>query len=214
MFGWLAGIATLMAVLIGSVVASGSFGERETLSSTVGQATRPVIIGIAISVIPGLMYFTALRSVANDLKTGGGRGATGVARLLELRRLLSRQTNIFGILLTLIVVATGLRRRALLKHDPSLDIPVEQVLVYGLTFAAVLLLFHSTASSALSALGRNLLEEYAPVPDIDDPELADSLKNRTAVSSLLVGRTTRQTFENTLVIASPLLTALVSAAIS
>lgn len=208
------------AVLISTVIWGSNEAERAGLSGAVADATRLLTIGVALCSFPGLLYFAALRTVAGD-DDWMGDGSTTVGKLFLLRRLLYRQTSLFGALLTLIVIATGLRRRTLLEIDAArpagkqemLDIPIEQVLLYGLTFAAFLALFYFLASSALSKVSESLVDTYAPIPDPGDDDVGTRFALRSQADTFISRQGPKQTFEASVAILSPLVTALIGAAI-
>lgn len=217
---WSIATGCAVAALIVTVIYVSGEAETGALNGSVASATRALTVGVALCSVPGLLYFVALRTVARDDDWLSG-GATPVERLFLLRRLLFRQTSLFGALLTLIVIATGLRRRMLLKIDAArpeveqemLEIPIEQVLLYGLAFAAFLGLFYFLASSALTTVSRSLVDNYAPIPDPGENEVAAKLALRTQVDAFISPNGSRQTFEASVLILSPLVTALIGAAI-
>jgi hypothetical protein len=65
-------------------------------------------------------------------------------------------------ILTVLVISTGLRRRAVMAADPSLDHPVEGVLPYGLVFAAQLGLFYVVATTAIDRRTNALVAAPSP----------------------------------------------------
>lgn len=218
---WIWGVAVAVVVAAVIVTVIKSSGETGALNSSVGEATHMITIGVACCSLPGLLYFAALRSITNDDSFCRDE-TTSIGRLFLLRRLLFRQTALFGALLTLIVIATGIRRRTLLKIDEGrtelgggekLDIPIEEVLLYGLAFAGLLGLFYFLANSAMSTLSQSLVDEYAPIPDPDADDVGSKLELRVQVDSFISGAGPRHSFETSVVILSPLVTALIGTAI-
>jgi hypothetical protein len=114
----------------------------------------------------------------------------------------------------LLVITTGMRRRALLAFDPELPVPPEQVLLYGLLFAALLGTFYGLATTAIDARARRMLDEFAPLPGPTDPTLSEQLQRRSDIATLVGSGGSWRSFETTVVIAAPLLTALIGIATS
>jgi len=117
-----------------------------------------------------------------------------------------------GGLLTLVVVATGVLRRALLAVEPDTAIPPEAVVIYGLVFVALLGLFYVAASSAIDGRARRFVDEFAPLPDPSDENLSERLRRRDDLATLVGSGGAWRSFETTVVIAGPLLTALIGSA--
>jgi hypothetical protein len=57
-----------------------------------------------------------------------------------------------------------------------------------------------------------LIDEFTPLPDPADPDLSDHLRKRNDLASMTGGGGSWRTFETTVVIAAPLLSALIGAA--
>jgi hypothetical protein len=188
--------------------------DTGTLDAELTRTTRPITVLAGTCLLPGLATFLALRWMALTEANWAGPGADRIRLLLRLRAEHRRLLGTFGAFLTLLVVATGLRRRALLAVEPRLPLPPEAVLVYGLVFAVLLGLFHLAAGSALDHRAALLLEEFAAVPDPADPALAERLLSRTELGTLVGVGGSWQSFQTTVVIAAPLLTALIGVATS
>jgi uncharacterized membrane protein YidH (DUF202 family) len=209
--------AAVALVVVATVLVSLFVLNRDgggSLDAQLTRTTRPITVLAAICLLPGLATFLALRWLGLTEANWAGPGADRIRLLLRLRAEHRRLLGSFGAFLTLLVVAAGLRRRALLAVEPRLPLPPEAVLVYGLVFAVLLGLFHLAAASALDHRAALLLEEYVPVPDPADEEVADRLSRRTELGALMGVGGAWQSFQTTVVIAAPLLTGLVGVATS
>ncbi len=214
LLAWVVTVVGVIATVVATVILASPARSTDPISHGVGLATRPLTIGVAICVVPGLMFFSALRWAAVHVEAWESRRLVGIDRATTFRGWLISHATLFGFLLTLIVVATGIRRRVLLADSPSTDIPIEQVLLYGLTFAALLGLFYAIAASGISQLGRSVVDGYAPIPEPADPNLSARLDERSKLSAEIGPRGTLATFEASVIISSPLITSLVGAALS
>jgi hypothetical protein len=136
-------------------------------------------------------------------------------RLVQrLRGDAKRSVFILGGFLTLIVVTTGARRRAVLALNPEASFPVEYVLLYGLVFAGVLGSTYWLASAALDRRVSHLVDQYAsiPSPDLSDDQLSAAVERRARVAQLLSsGESTWTTLQTGIVILGPLITGIISA---
>lgn len=211
---WALSVVLIVGSLVASLFWSGEAASIETIGERLARDTRPITIAVSIASVPGLTGFLMIRSIAAHGVNWNERGACQVMLVTRLQRELQRTLATFAVLLTLIVVATGMRRRALLAHDEELSIPIEQVVLYGLVFAALLGALYGVAKTAIDHRAAALVERYAALPDPRDPRFGEVLKRRTELQQVLsLGHGTRQTFESTVTIAAPLVTALIGSAL-
>jgi hypothetical protein len=206
----------VVLVVGGTVLASlfiASSGADESVDKSLAVQTRPVTLVIAVCVTPGLLGFMALRAIARKDDCWQESNGCRLRLVLRLRAELRRLLAILGAFLTLLVVATGMRRHTLLALDADLHIPAEEVLLYGLVFAGMLGLFYVTATTAIDARAGRLLDEFAPLPDPLDPQSSDRIHRRNDLAGLigLGGSGSWRTFESTVVVAAPLVSALIGA---
>lgn len=209
---WVGTVLAILAAVFASLFA-GAANAADSVDKSLATQTRPLIVVAALSQVPGLAAFLALRFIATEDAHWGESGPCRLRLVMRLRTELRRLLATFGAFLTFLVITTGLRRRALLELDPGLALPAEQVLLYGLVFAVLLGLFYVVAASAIDRRAERLLDEFAPLPDPGEAALSDVLRRRTDLASLTGGGGSWRTFETTVVIAAPLLTALIGSAI-
>jgi hypothetical protein len=209
---WFGTVLVVLSTVFGLLFAGGA-NAADSVDKSLATQSRPLIVVAALLQIPGLAAFLALRFIASEDAHWRESGACRLRLVLRLRAELRRLLAMFGAFLTLLVITTGLRRRALLELDPGLVLPAEQVLLYGLVFAVLLGLFYVVAAGAIDRRAEGLLDEFAPLPEPADPLLSDVLRRRSDLASLTGGGGSWRTFETTVVIAAPLLTALIGSAI-
>jgi hypothetical protein len=201
-------LATPLAVLfVGADTAAPSL-DRE-----VGQQTRPITVLVALCQLPGLLGFVAVRHVSREDALWAETGVCRLRLVLRLRTELRRLLTLLGALLTLLVVTTGMRRQAFAALSPDDALPAEAVLLYGLVFATLLGGFYLVAAGALDDRARSLLDEYAPLPDPAADDLTTPLGRRDALGGVVGVGGSWRTFETTVVIAAPLITALIGSAL-
>ena len=133
----------------------------------------------------------------------------GMLLVIRLRADLRRLLALLGAALTLLVIATGMRRRALLAYDPTLPIPKEQVLIYGLIFAALLGMLFLVATGAMDARAASIVDTLEPFPDPDDDTFTTRIRRRSEFASAMGSASSFASFESAVVIAAPLLSALI-----
>jgi hypothetical protein len=208
---WVAVVVVVLATVFGLLFIGGA-GAAESVDKDLAIQTRPVIVLAGLCLVPGLVAFLALRWLAAQESHWQESGHCRLRLLIRLRAELRRILRVFGAFLTLLVIVTGMRRRALLAFDPDLHVPPEQVLLYGLLYAVLLGLFYGAAAVALDRRAQRMLEEFAPLPDPADPALSDQIRRRAELSTLTGSGGTWRSFETTVVIAAPLLTALIGSA--
>lgn len=184
-----------------------------SLDRTVARDTRPITLLVAATQLPGLAAFLGLRQVATTDAWWTESGACTLRLIRRLRAELRRLLATLGSFLTLLVITVGMRRQAFLALDRHEAIPAEAVLLYGLLFAALMGAFYTIAASAIDARSNRILDTYAPLPDPTTPDFRDRVGLRATVAETLGNGGSWDTFQTTVVIAAPLLTALIGSAI-
>jgi hypothetical protein len=209
---WFAVVAVILTTVFASLFIGADSAEN-SLDRDLAIQARPIIVLVAICLLPGLVAFVALRSVATGETNWRERGSCRLRLVMRLRTELLRMLGTFGAFLTLLVITTGMRRRALLAFDPELPVPAEGVLLYGLLFAVMLGLFYGITTAAIDNRALRLLEEFAPLPDPSDPALSEQVRRRNDLAGVIGSGGSWRSFETRVVIAAPLLTALIGNAI-
>lgn len=214
MLRWASSVVLIVGSLVASLFWSSEAASIDTIGEQLGRQTRPIKVAVAIASVPGLAGFLMIRSIAGHAVNWHERGTCQVMLVTRLQRELQRTLAMFAVLLALIVVTTGMRRRALLAHDEGLSIPIEQVVLYGLVFATLLGALYGVAKAAIDQRAAAIVERYAALPDPSDSRFGEVLKRRTELQQVLsLGRGTRQSFESTVAITAPLVTALIGSAL-
>lgn len=205
-------LATLVAlgtVFIGLLAASAN--APDSVEKRLTEANRPVVICVGLCVVPGLMGLLLLRTLARQQREWSDSGLCQLALVRRLRSEMRRFLGTLGAFLTLLVIATGLRRQAILALAPETHLPAVSVVLYGFIFAVLLGGFYAVASAAVDARAAALVESYAALPAPDAVDLVEAVGRRTALNSLVgLGEGTWRTFQSGVVIAAPLFTALLS----
>jgi len=212
-------VGSISSVLVvGGTVLAALFIESSNAQPSVDRSlaleTRPIILVASLCITPGLFAFMGLRLIGRSDKCWGESGNCRLRLLVRVRMEIRRLLSLLGALLTLLVITTGMRRRALLAFDEHLPIPPETVLLYGLVFAAMLGLFFLGANNAVDTRARQLLDEFAPLPDPADPTISERIARRNDLAGLIGLGDSWRTFENLVVVAAPLLTALIGSALA
>jgi hypothetical protein len=211
--GWRLGawglVPLIGLVALWAVVSFGPVRPTDPVEGALARGTRLESVITILLVLPGLVAILAIRYAANN---DDNWTETGRCRLLLLRRLrneLRRLLVIFAGLLTLVVIATGMRLRAVLVVEPTLQAPNEQVILYGLAFGALLAGFYLISAPAIDRRAQALIDEFAPTPDPSSPGLSDDLKRRAELSQFLGASEPMRNLPVVLAIALPLVSALI-----
>jgi len=203
--------AVLPLVAIFSALLAGSASVPDSVDKRLSAATRPFVLGSGACVVPGLVGLLLLRAIARQDREWSESGRCQIALIRRLRTEMRRFLGILGAFLTLLVIGTGLRRQAILALAPKTHLPAASVVLYGFIFAVLLGVFYAAASTAVDARAAALVDSYAALPAPDAEDLAEVVGRRTALNSLVgLGEGTWRTFQSGVVIAAPLLTALLS----
>ena len=211
---WVVSVLVVGATVFVSLFVTGGSAE-EDIGQELTSQTRPVVIVVGLCMAPGLVALLALRSAATEESNWLEPGACRLRLLIRLRTELRTVLAMLGAFLTVLVIATGMRRRALLALEiPGLAVPREQVLLYGLVFAVLLGLFYVAANSAIDLRAQRFIDEFASLPDPADEAISDQVRKRKDLTELVGSGGTWRSFETVVVIAAPLLTALIGSATS
>lgn len=172
------------------------------------------IVGFTIAggicTIPGLVGFLALRSLARNDSQWDEKPKCQILMAIHLRQHLRRLLGTFGLFLALYVVVTATRRQLVLGFYKDAIYPQNYALLIGLLLAAVLALFHVSATMAINWRCERLLDEYAPIPSPRTDDISTPLKRRQDLATFLGADSSRQqAFQNGVFVLAPLLTALI-----
>jgi hypothetical protein len=191
----------------------GTDASTPSLDRAVARETRPLTLVAGASQLLGLLVFVGLRQAATTDALWAEPAGCRLRLVLRLRAELRRVLVLPGAFLTLLVVTVGMRRQAFVALDPAKALAPEGVLLYGLVFAVLLGGFYLTAASAIDRRASLLLDELAPLPDPEAADFLDLVARRDTVAGMLGSGGSWQSFQTTVVIAAPLLTALLGSAL-
>lgn len=216
------GASAVAGLLIAGLLVGGKEDERAALFT---DATRPMTFLLIATAVPGLLVFSIVRSWASS--AGKDKNlSTRVEALKTYRTRLHQQLTMFGAALSLVVIATAQRRATLLAYSESqyapeeqLQIPEEQVLLYGLAFVAALGVMYFPAANALRARSDRLIGELAKTPTKITGADMDRWKKQFEGAQALVQPESAspiglRQFEAGAAIFAPLVTALINSALT
>lgn len=207
------GVVGVLGAVLGALVANTHLGP-EGVSNDLNRHTWPISALVGACAVPGLLSMLTIGWIAGDDVQWEETHRCQARLVTRLRGEVRWTLAALGALLTLLVITAGVRRRTLLAFDPGLDEPIEGVLMYGLLFAVLLAGFYGVAARAIEARVGSIVEQLAPFPDPAADDLHDQLARRQDVETLLGAGGTWRSFETVVVIAAPLLTALIGTATS
>jgi hypothetical protein len=207
--GWRSGGG--LAITVALLTWSSQFSVKSSTDLERDFASRIAVIRTALFILslPAMIAFFVIRAVARGQFNWKESPSCELRLLLALRREHRRLLGALGVLLTLIVITTGLRRRSFLSLIKDADITVESVLLYGTVFLILLGLLHLVANTALDARSEDHLSKFAPLPNPDSPNFVDELKRYRELGGLIGVGGGWRSFESVALIAAPLLTALI-----
>jgi hypothetical protein len=213
---WVVTVLVVAVTVIVSLWRGGQAGAAP-LDAEVAEATRPVTVVVWLCAVPGLVALLGLRNVAQQARQRAGHekepGECRLALVLRLRTELRRLLATFGVLLTLIVVATAARRDALVAADTTVQIPATLVILYGLLLAVLLGLFYAAASGPIDRLATELLDDVQTLGDPAAAGFSEAVRRRAELAGVMGSGGSWKSFETGALIAAPLVSALVGGAL-
>jgi hypothetical protein len=141
------------------------------------------------------------------------RGDIGITRLLLLRKCLLSSLTTLGLLVSVGVLATGAQRQAVLAapKNSAAPFPSAYVLIWGLSFSALLLVNFTPAFRRLTRRADNIIDTKLPIltPDIDGWQAR--LQERQDLASLLqVTSGVKDVITSAVLVAGPLISSAFS----
>jgi hypothetical protein len=135
-----------------------------------------------------------------------------VQLLLGCRRAVGRALTAFGAMVSAGVLATGAQRQAYLAaHRDASSYPAVYVVVWGAVASAIIIALFVPVHRRLDTVGTKLVDETLPLLAPGAPGWTDRLDERQALNDLLgLSRGLKDTFDSTVLIAGPLVSAAVS----
>jgi hypothetical protein len=208
---WIGLILAGLALLYLSIGAAGGKGESDAEQSLTWPVGLITVSGLLLA-IPGLLHFFVIAAVAADEVTWRDKSdLTRMHLVIRLRGEIRRLLGTLGVLLMLSVLSTGIRRRALLAL--GIAQPPEFVILYGLAYAGLLGLVFVLATRGVSTRANLILNRLAPIPSPEDVKFRKLLARRRDLGSLIGGGGAFESFQTAVVIAGPLITALLGNAL-
>ena len=190
-------------------VSFGPVRPTDLIEGPFARDTRFVSIATAILELPGLIAVLAIRHIANEDRNWAEAGRDKLLLVRRLRDELRRLIVVLAGFLTLLVIATGMRIRAVLVVEPSLEAPNEQVILYGLAFGALLAGFYLVCAPAINQRAEQLVEELAPLPEPTSASFSASLQRQAELAQFMGSSAPMRNLEVVVAIALPLLSALI-----
>jgi hypothetical protein len=214
---WFSLCAPVVVGLAGVVLATKAVGRRadaSPLDRHLANQTLPVTIVTGVLALPGLVGWLKVRSLARSRVSWPSDPQAQLRMIITLRGYGRRYLGSLGAVLTLIVVASGMRRHLLIEVGDVPNPPAESVLLYGLVYAVVLGLFYVLASMAIDQRGAELLDRCTPLPDLQSiADIKPALDARTALATVTgTGGGSWNAFQASVVVVAPLLSALLATA--
>lgn len=203
-------LAVLVAVALPLGVASIHLGAEIIGSAESSYVAVVLQLAAFVSVVPALLVLYTVRSISAD-----GRGeidAEAVRSNRSLRRAIRPAVASLGVTLAVGIIATGFTRDAIAEVSDSFEIEPQHVLLYGGFFTGVVFALYVYAKSAVDTTAQQMVDEAVPVVGLDpgDDFLAREKARADMEDALGLGVNSRESFQSLVVVASPLLGAILT----
>ena len=191
-------------------------GRGSRLPPVPGYAYRtPLLYGLGLVVfVPALFLLATIDAGSRDNNPPSSTSEY-VAEYFALRAALRRVTIVLGVLVSLIVLATGAflnAGAAFAANHPRFTAPPQaSLLVYGALFVAVLIALFLPVFNALRQRAEVIVDEHAPLEAPQSTTLVEALQRRATLRSALgLDESSRGLLERGLIVLSPLLSAAIA----
>jgi hypothetical protein len=202
---WRVGVALVVAVAVFSGLWTRGLG-----SGFYGGRVRIIVFYVfgVTATVPAFLVMWECYSQLDEK-----RGDIGITRLLLLRKCLLSSLTTLGLLVSVGVLATGAQRQAVLAapKNSAAPFPSAYVLIWGLSFSALLLVNFTPAFRRLTRRADNIIDTKLPIltPDIDGWQAR--LQERQDLASLLqVTSGVKDVITSAVLVAGPLISSAFS----
>ena len=163
-----------------------------------------------LSVIPAILVLHAVRTIC----VHGSRevDAEAVRLIRTLRGAIRPAVASLGVTIAIAIISSNFAREAIAEVSDTFMIESQHVLLYGGFFTGVVFALYMYANSAVDATARQMADEALPVVDFNpaDTFFAREEARGKLQDALGLGVNPRETFQSLVVIATPLLGAILT----
>jgi hypothetical protein len=182
-------------------------------SRSARQAAILTIAGL-VSVIPAILVVHSVRTESDS--RGWGVNASAVRRIRHLRRSARIAVTSMGAAIAMFIITTSVARNRISERSDAFAVESEHLLLLGGVFTVALLAMFVYAKSAVDRRAEWMLDKA--LPDVDmrqGKEFVARQKTRLEMGDALgLGVTAWESFQNLVVVASPLLSAILTMFVS
>jgi hypothetical protein len=210
-------------LVLGAIVAMGAvifvpfvIARGGALPPVPGYEYRtPILYALGLVVfVPAIFVLATIDAGARDNYPPHDT-AEYVSEYFTLRSALRRVTIVLGVVVSLVVFATGGYLNAVsayAEHHPSVSAPPQAgLLVYGALFVAVLVALFLPVFNALRQRADDIVNESAKLEPPQSPTLIETLQRRAALRTALgLDESPRVLLERGLIVLSPLFSAAIA----
>jgi hypothetical protein len=201
-------VAMAVVMVVAVAVLSGVWA-RGGASGLYGERVR-IIVFYVIGITATVPAFLVMWECYSQLD--GKRGDIEITQLLLLRKCLLSSLTTLGLLVSVGVLATGAQRQAELAAPKySSPFPSAYVLIWGLSFSALLLVNFTPAFRRLTDRANNMIDSTLPILTPDSDRWQDRLRERQDLASLLqVTSGVKDVITSAVLVAGPLISSAFS----
>jgi hypothetical protein len=171
------------------------------------------LAGFLTVLLPGALAIWLVRcGLAVEFRRVSPEAKT-IDRYLKYREQLQRFLLVLGLGVTLLTLATGALRQALIvaKAATPEQFPVNDVVIFGGYYTLLLVVIYLPAFGALREAGRRVRDAYCPLPESTNPEWDKVLAKRKTLEDILQLQISfQQSLGAGITILAPLLSSLLS----
>jgi hypothetical protein len=163
-----------------------------------------------ISVIPAILVIYNSRAISID--GDWGVDAESVRALRHLQSSVRAATLSLGVVIAVAIIVTSFVRDALAQNIETFNVEPEHILLYGGFFTAFVFALYSYGKSAIDGRARQMVDDAIPTVGLNPHDtFFDIERSRKDMETALgLGTSARQGFENLVIVASPLLSAVLA----
>jgi hypothetical protein len=163
-----------------------------------------------LSVAPAMMVLHAVRTICRNAKTG--IDADSVRLVRSLRRAVRPAVTSLGLTIAIAIITTSFIRDIMAGIREGFAVESQHVLLYGGFFTGVVFVLYLYAKSAVDAKAQLMVDDALPVVALEpaDAFLANEEERSGLGDALGLGVDARESFGSLVVIAAPLLGAILT----
>jgi hypothetical protein len=163
-----------------------------------------------LSVVPAMLVIYYCRAIS--VVGGSDVDERSIQRLSQLHRSVRAATSSLGVVIAIGILVASFAREAMAQHSETFAVESGHILLYGGFFTAFVFALYLYGKSGVDRRAETMIDEAIPLVGLKpaDTFLENEKSRNDMRASLGLGTSAREGFQNLVIIASPMLSAILT----